>query len=94
MFIFDIKSEQGAKAQIHIQALDWVQAGPVALQCNDNALALILLQNSRCDSCGYFNLLAGCKPLYVEQWCVHTADEADYLKMAGFDDSEITALLS
>ncbi|WP_421270615.1 hypothetical protein [Aeromonas taiwanensis] len=108
MFVFDVTTRAGARAQIRVQALDWSQIGPVSFQCDSDELALVLLSGCRCDAVGYFNLLAGCKPLYVEQWlaylqeCGHldkqssrleSPSQADYLSKVGLDDEELNALL-
>ncbi|MGL5294110.1 MAG: hypothetical protein ACRC9V_10165 [Aeromonas sp.] len=108
MFVFDVTGNAGEKACIRVQALDWAQAGPVTFQCNDDVLAIVLLSSCRCDVVGFFNLLAGCKPLYVEQWlgylqesgvigkwsqqCESPADE-HYLLRAGLAHDELNALL-
>ena len=72
------------------------------------ALALVLLTGCRCDAVGYFDLLAGCKPLYVEQWLAYLQEsghldkqscqlespsQEDYLARAGLADEELNALL-
>ena len=68
MFVFDVTGVAGARAEIRVQALDWGQSGPVTFRCDDDQLAVLLLTDCRCDAVGFFNLLAGCKPLYLEQW--------------------------
>ncbi len=109
MFLFDVAGATGGRASIRIQALDWAQSGPVIFQCDDDALAVVLLSGCRCDSVGFFNLLAGCKPLYVEQWLAYlqesgrigkwsfqTESPADshYLARAGLDNEELNTLLA
>ncbi|ENY71889.1 hypothetical protein [Aeromonas diversa] len=109
MFLFDVTDEQGAHARIRVQALDWVQCGPVTLECTDDTLALTLLSGCRCDAVGFFNLLAGSKPLHVEQWLEYLREQGKlvslkshhlapdgphYLHEAGIDDEECATLLS
>lgn len=109
MFQFEAIAPSGAKARIQIQALDWGQSGPVRFECDDDALAVLLLSGCRCDAVGYFNLLAGSKPLYVEQWLEYlkesgklesvtlshpSPDNADYLGLAGLDDEQFAGLLT
>ncbi|MGL5813199.1 MAG: hypothetical protein ACRCYW_07710 [Aeromonas sp.] len=108
MFVFDVTTGAGARAEIRVQALDWTQSGPVTFNCDSDELALVLLDGCRCDAVGYFNLLAGCKPLYVEQWLAYLQEtglidkqscqlespaQPDYLARAGLDDEELNALL-
>lgn len=108
MFVFDVTGAAGEKASIRVQALDWAQAGPVTFQCDDDQLAVVLLSGCRCDAVGFFNLLAGCKPLYIEQWLSylqesgrigkwthHTESPADgdYLARAGLEHDELNSLL-
>ncbi|WP_232525192.1 hypothetical protein [Motilimonas pumila] len=68
VFIFHCQNDAGAKAVIKVSAVHATQVGEVSFSCDDDAFALTLLTQCRSDSGGYFNLLAGCKPLYVEQW--------------------------
>ena len=108
MYEIDVTGAAGEKASIRVQALDWGQSGPVTFQCDSDALALVLLTDCRCDAVGYFDLLAGCKPLYVEQWLAYLQEsghldkqscqlespsQEDYLARAGLDDEELNALL-
>ncbi|WP_429079649.1 hypothetical protein [Aeromonas bivalvium] len=108
MFVFEVTGETGARAEIRVQALDWSQSGVVSFSCNDDPLAVLLLTECRCDAVGFFNLLAGCKPLYVEQWLTYLQEsgriarmacrqrspaEADYLADAGLESEELNALL-
>lgn len=79
VFIFHCTGTNGGEAQIRIQALDWTQQGEVQFACNDDNLACLLLQDCRSDTGGFFNLLAGCKPVYVEQW-LHYLEEGGRLK--------------
>ncbi len=108
MFIFHCTGTNGSEARIAIQALDWTQQGEVRFSCNDDELACLLLQGCRSDTGGHFNLLAGCKPVYVEQWLhyleeggklkqvscqVLQAGEADYARRALPEDGELQELL-
>ena len=58
--------------------------GEVIFSCNDDQLACLLLTGCKSDSSGFFNLLAGCKPLQVEQWLTYLEEnsfaEADEAK--------------
>lgn len=108
MFVFEVTTGAGARAEIRVQALDWGQSGPVSFSCDSDELALVLLGGCRCDAVGFFNLLAGCKPLYVEQWLTYLQErgqidkqscqlespaQSDYLARAGLEDEELNALL-
>ncbi|TNI99491.1 hypothetical protein [Aeromonas veronii] len=108
MFVFDVTGAAGEKASIRVQALDWAQAGPVTFQCDDDQLAVVLLSGCRCDAVGFFNLLAGCKPLYIEQWLSYLQEsgrigkwshqtespaDGDYLARAGLEHDELNTLL-
>jgi hypothetical protein len=108
MFVFEVTGVEGECGEIRVQALDWSQSGPVSFTCTDNNLAILLLTECRCDAVGFFNLLAGCKPLYVEQWLGYLQEsgrlakvvcqqrspaEADYLASAGLSNEELNALL-
>lgn len=108
MFLFDVTGSTGAKASIRVQALDWAQIGPVTFQCDDDQLAVVLLSGCRCDAVGFFNLLAGCKPLYIEQWLTYLQErgsigkwshqtesptDVGYLTRAGLEHDELNTLL-
>ena len=108
MFVFDITGVEREPAEIRVQALDWGQTGPVTFSCDDDKLAVLLLTDCRCDAVGFFNLLAGSKPLYVEQWLSYLQEtgriarqssqlespaQTDYLARAGFEHEELNALL-
>lgn len=108
MFVFDVTGATGEKASIRVQALDWAQAGPVTFQCDDDQLAVVLLSGCRCDAVGFFNLLAGCKPLYIEQWLSYLQEsgrigkwnhqtespaDGEYLARAGLEHDELNTLL-
>ena len=84
------------------------QSGPVTFRCDDDQLAVLLLTDCRCDAVGFFNLLAGCKPLYLEQWLSYLQEtyriakqscqlespaQEDYLAKAGLEHEELNALL-
>lgn len=68
LFIFHCEGFEGESADIKILSVDWSLTGDVHFSCNDDQLACHLLTNPRSDSAGFFNLLAGTKPMYVEQW--------------------------
>jgi len=68
----------------------------------------LLLTQCKSDSAGFFNLLAGCKPLYIEQWLEYLEEkqlikkivlqqvdykETDYPIKLGFDDENASSLL-
>ena len=109
MFTFSCYGQQTGQATITVQAVDWSLIGDVAFSCNDDALACALLTGCRCDAAGFFNLLAGCKPVQVEQWLdylkergvirdlkvtiLHPGD-ADYAQKTGLKGEELEALLS
>ncbi|MFO6425134.1 hypothetical protein [Motilimonas sp. KMU-193] len=76
MIIFKCHGPANEFAEIKIQALHSTQVGAVSFNANDDQFAISLLTHCRCDAGGYFNLLAGTKPLYVEQWL-------DYLQEQG-----------
>ncbi|MCE0559049.1 MULTISPECIES: hypothetical protein [unclassified Motilimonas] len=73
MHIFECHGNTGQHATITVQSLHPTQLGSVKFSANDDNFAIILLTQCRSDSAGFFNLLAGTKPLYIEQWL-------DYLK--------------
>lgn len=108
MFLFDVTGTEGGRASIQIQALDWTQTGPVTFRCDDDPLAVTLLNGCRCDSAGFFSLLGGCKPLHVEQWLSYLQESGrigkwryqtecpaddDYLAKAGLSNEELNSLL-
>ena len=80
MYLFQCKDKSGAQAKIRVSSVDWALPGAVAFECTHDELACRLLTRCRSDSSGYFNLLAGCKPLQVEQWL--EASEANRSRMA------------
>lgn len=65
----------GGQAAICIDAVDWSLCGKVTFTCDRDELACTLLTNCRSDSSGFFNLLAGCKPLQVEQWLEYLSEK-------------------
>ncbi len=91
-----------------MHSVDWSLPGEVSFSCNDDALACTLLTRCRSDSGGHFNLLAGCKPLQVEQWLeylherheiesmevhiLHPAQQ-DYASQNGLEGESVQALL-
>lgn len=108
MFVFEVSGRAGARAELRVQALDWGQSGPVSFHCDSDELALVLLTGCRCDAVGYFDLLAGCKPLHLEQWLAYLQEanhidrqscqvvnpaEEGYLARAGLGDEEFNDLL-
>lgn len=68
MFCFHCQGLNDELADIHILSVDWSLPGDVKFSCNDDAFACLLLTKCQSDSAGFFNLLAGTKPVYVEQW--------------------------
>ena len=68
MFIFKCEGFNDEVATIQIAALLWTDIGTVTFNANDDAFACTLLTKCKSDSGGFFNLLAGCKPVFVEQW--------------------------
>lgn len=109
MFTFSCRGQASGNATIRVHAVDWSLTGDVTFDCDDDELACTLLTRCRCDNAGHFNLLAGCKPLYVEQWLdylqeqgrirdVHVAiqhpGEPDYVEVCGLDGETMKELLS
>ncbi|GAA3527606.1 hypothetical protein [Zobellella aerophila] len=107
MFIFKVKDHDGAHAEIRIQALDWSLRGDVEFSCSRDHLAVLLLSGCR-SGAGFFELLAGTKPMYVEQWLeylheagslaevdveIKTPMDADYAEFCGFSDEQLKKLL-
>ncbi len=82
MFIFQCQDFYGHQATIRIQSLQWTELGDVQFECNDDKLACTLLTQCRCDSTGHFNLLAGSKPLWVEQWLDYLEDQKQIQKVS------------
>ncbi|ATG74466.1 hypothetical protein CGX12_04320 [Zobellella denitrificans] len=107
MFIFKVQDGQGGRAEIRIQALDWSEQGEVVFSCNSDALAILLLSGCRSGK-GFFSLLPGTKPMYVEQWLEYLQEEGKlgqveveiktpldpgYGELCGLDSEQIKTLL-
>ncbi len=75
LFKFTCVDIEGGQAAITIDAVDWSLSGAVTFACDRDELACLLLTNCRSDSSGFFNLLAGCKPLQVEQWLEYLSEK-------------------
>lgn len=108
VFRFHCKDKAGRQATLTVHSVDWSLPGEVSFSCDDDALACVLLTRCRSDSGGHFNLLAGCKPLQVEQWLeylherreIETMDvqilhpaQADYAEQNGLQGESVQALL-
>lgn len=109
MFTFSCRGQASGNATIRVHAVDWSLTGDVTFDCDDDELACTLLTRCRCDNAGHFNLLAGCKPLYVEQWldylqeqgrildvrvAIQHPGEPDYAEVCGLDGETMKELLS
>lgn len=109
MFTFSCRGLASGNATIRVHAVDWSLTGDVTFDCDDDELACTLLTRCRCDNAGHFNLLAGCKPLYVEQWldylqeqgrirdvrvAIQHPGEPDYAEACGLDGETMKELLS
>lgn len=109
MFIFACEGPRGERAEVRVRSVDWSLPGSVEFQCDDDAFACLLLTGCRSDSGGFFNLLAGCKPLYVEQWLnylqeqgrigrlslkIHQPGDASYAQQLGLDGADLEELLA
>lgn len=81
MYLFQCKDKSGAQAKIRVSSVDWALPGAVAFECTHDELACRLLTRCRSDSSGYFNLLAGCKPLQVEQWLEYLLEKGDITEL-------------
>ncbi len=68
MFIFKCEGFNQEQATIQVASLLWTESGEVTFSANDDNFACLLLTQCKSDSGGFFNLLAGCKPLLIEQW--------------------------
>jgi len=108
LFRFHCEGFNGEQADISVLAVDWSIQGEVSFSCNDDKLACLLLSNCRSDSAGFFNLLAGTKPMYVEQWLdylheqqqikqvnvsITLPDSLEYSQEMGFKEEDIQQLL-
>lgn len=110
MFKFTCVGSDGGQAAISIDAVDWSLSGEVTFACDRDELACTLLTNCRSDSSGFFNLLAGCKPLQVEQWLEYLsekgkirevniaisqpADDRAYIQSFGLNSDHVEQLLT
>ena len=77
LFIFTCRNKQGALATIQIHSVDWAEVGDVTFRCNDDQFACLLLTGCRADVSGFFNLLAGSRPLQVEQWLTYLEEKGE-----------------
>lgn len=108
VFIFKVQGANGGQAEIRIQALDWSEQGTITFSCDTDKLAVILLTDCRSGK-GHFDLLAGTKPMYVEQWLeylqedkqlsqvevtIHSPLEAGYEEICGLDSEQVKTLLN
>jgi hypothetical protein len=108
MFIFKCEGFNKEQATIQVASLLWTESGEVTFNANDDSFACLLLTQCKSDSGGFFNLLAGCKPLYIEQWLEYLEEkqlikkivlqqvdykETDYPIKLGFDDENASSLL-
>lgn len=108
MFIFKCEGFNKEQATIQVASLLWTESGEVTFNANDDSFACLLLTQCKSDSGGFFNLLAGCKPLYIEQWLEYLEEkqlikkivlqqvdykEIDYPIKLGFDDENASSLL-
>ena len=108
MFRFHCEGFHGEQADVAVLAVDWSVQGEVSFSCNDDQLACLLLSGCRSDSGGFFNLLAGTKPMYVEQWLeylqeqqkikqvsvkISLPDDEKYSEAMGLDEENIQQLL-
>lgn len=107
VFIFKVQDGQGGRAEIRLQALDWSEQGDVDFACNSDALAVLLLSGCRSGN-GFFELLPGTKPMYVEQWLeylqeagrlaqveleIKTPFDPGYGELCGLDSEQLKKLL-
>ena len=108
MFIFKVQGAKGGNAEIRIQALDWSEQGETTFSCDTDILAVLLLTECRSGK-GFFDLLAGTKPMYVEQWLeylqeakllsqveveIYSPLEPGYEEMCGLDSEQVKTLLN
>lgn len=75
MFRFHCEGFNGERADVSVLAVDWSIPGDVTFSCNDDTFACLLLSGCKSDSGGFFNLLAGTKPMYVEQWLEYLQEQ-------------------
>ena len=108
VFIFKVQGANGGNAEIRIQALDWSEQGETTFSCDTDSLAVLLLTECRSGK-GHFDLMAGTKPMYVEQWLeylqeakllsqgevvIHSPLEAGYEEICGLDSEQVKTLLN
>lgn len=75
MFHFHCEGFNSERADVSVLAVDWSIPGDVTFSCNDDKFACLLLSGCKSDSGGFFNLLAGTKPMYVEQWLEYLQEQ-------------------
>lgn len=107
MFIFKVRGSEGGEAEIRLQALDWSEQGATTFICNNDQLAILLLSGCRSGQ-GFFELLAGTKPMYVEQWLeylqeagslaeidvqIYTPLDSGYGELCGLNSEQVKQLL-
>ena len=108
MFRFYCNGLNCEQAEISVLSVDWSIQGDVKFSCNDDEFACLLLSGCRSDSGGFFNLLAGTKPVYIEQWLeyleeqqkirhvsvkINLPDDQEYNEALGFSEENIQQLL-
>jgi len=108
MFIFKCEGFNNEQATIQVASLLWTESGEVSFNANDDSFACLLLTQCKSDSNGFFNLLAGCKPLLIEQWLEYLVEkqlikkvslqqidykESEYPTKLAFDDENASTLL-
>ncbi len=82
MFIFKCEGFNQEQATIQVASLLWTESGEVTFNANDDSFACLLLTQCKSDSGGFFNLLSGCKPLYIEQWLEYLEEKQLIKKMS------------
>lgn len=97
MFIFHCEGFEAETAEIRVLSVDWSLIGEVQFSCNHDGFACLLLTQPRCDSAGFFNLLAGTKPMYIEQWLDYLQEQQKIkqvqVKIVTPDDPAYTSYL-
>lgn len=76
MFIFECHGKAGEFATIEVLSVHPTQSGSVTFTATDDLFAITLLTQCRSDSGGFFNLLSGTKPLYIEQWLEYLQEQS------------------
>ncbi|QUM74811.1 hypothetical protein HWV00_00190 [Moritella sp. 24] len=109
MFIFKCEGFNKEQATIQVASLLWTESGEVSFSANDDSFACLLLTQCKSDSGGFFNLLAGCKPLLIEQWLEYLEEkklikkivlqqidykESEYPTKLALDDESASTLLN